>query len=109
MKSNAFGYGLHLNTETICIILPTIYLFMKVTVFVLLLLMPALSLLAQKKTQRFDFQFNPTNSSGRYHVETEKKDSLYFRQAWYLPELSHAMEGWYKDEAGKGFSMCGYI
>ncbi len=75
--------------------------FMKVTVFGLLLLLQVLSLSAQKKIQRFDFQFNPTTTTGRYHVETEKKDSLYFRQAWYLPELSQAMEGWYKDADGK--------
>lgn len=56
-----------------------------------------LSLQAQKKEEGFDFFFKPTEGAPRYYVITEKKDSLYHREAYYLPEKSMAMEGTYKD------------
>lgn len=54
---------------------------------------------AQKKEQGFDAFFKPTDGAPRYYVVTEKKDTGWFRQAWYLPERSQALEAWYKDEA----------
>lgn len=60
-------------------------------------LLQATSLFAQKKEEGFDYFFKPTDYAPRYYVVTEKKDSLWQRQAWYLPEKSMAMEGWYKD------------
>lgn len=65
------------------------------------LFLQTFSLFAQKKEQGFDYFFKPTDYAPRYYVLTEKKDSLWHRQAWYLPERSMAMEGWYKDEECK--------
>lgn len=53
---------------------------------------------AQKKEQGFDFFFKPTQGAARYYVITQKKDSLWHREAYYLPERGMAMEGFYKDE-----------
>ena len=66
-----------------------------------LLLYIPVTLMAQKKEQWFDYSFEPTKNYGRYFVTTEKIDSLWYRQGWYVPEKSMAMEGWYKDEACK--------
>lgn len=63
-----------------------------------LLLMMASALNAQRKEQRFDYNFKPTPRGGLYYVITEKKDSLWHRLAYYLPQATLAMEGWYKDE-----------
>jgi antitoxin component YwqK of YwqJK toxin-antitoxin module len=53
---------------------------------------------AQILKQGFDYFFKPTDYTPRFYVVTEKKDSLWHREAWYLPELGMAMEGWYKDQ-----------
>lgn len=55
----------------------------------------------QKKEEQFDYNFKPTYSLARYYVITEKKDSLYHRTAWYLPEKTLAMDGWYRDKECK--------
>jgi antitoxin component YwqK of YwqJK toxin-antitoxin module len=56
---------------------------------------------AQKTEQGFDAMFKPANSGWRYYVITEKKDELWYREAYYLPEKTMAMKGWYKDKDGK--------
>lgn len=53
---------------------------------------------AQKTEQGFDPLFKPANSGFRYYVITEKKDDLWYREAYYLPEKTMAMKGWYKDK-----------
>jgi antitoxin component YwqK of YwqJK toxin-antitoxin module len=59
------------------------------------------TLYSQKIEEGFDFNFKPTPHIPRYYVVTEKKDSLWYRQAWYLPERGMYMKGSYKDKAGK--------
>lgn len=56
---------------------------------------------AQKTEKGFDFFFKPTDAAPRYYVVTEKKDSLWHREAYYIPERGMAMEGWYKDKECK--------
>lgn len=73
-------------------------LFMNKIFFSFLCLLQAIVLSAQKTEQGFDFFFKPTEYAPRYYVITEKKDTLWHRQAYYLPERGMAMEGWYKDE-----------
>lgn len=58
----------------------------------------AAGLSAQKVEQGFDYAFRPTNYTPRYYVVTEKKDTLWHRQAWFVPERGMAMDGWYKDK-----------
>src|SRR5688500_14726597 len=53
---------------------------------------------AQKKEEGFDYAFRPTRNVPRYLVITEKKDSLWHRQAWYLPERGAYLDAWYQDE-----------
>ena len=53
---------------------------------------------AQKTIEGFDFSFKPTTYPPRYYVETEKTNNGWHRQAWYLPEKSMALDGWYQDE-----------
>jgi antitoxin component YwqK of YwqJK toxin-antitoxin module len=59
------------------------------------------SLHAQKREEGFNYAFKPTDGAPRYYVVTEKKDTGWHRQAWYLPERGMAMEGWYKDAEGQ--------
>jgi MORN repeat protein len=54
-------------------------------------------LIAQKLEQGYDIDFKPVESGWRYYVVTEKKDNLWYREAYYLPEKSLAMTGSYKD------------
>ena len=56
---------------------------------------------AQKKQQGFDYSFKPTQFAPRYLVTTEKKDSLWHRQAFFNTEYTIALDGWYKDEECK--------
>lgn len=63
------------------------------------LLFFATALQAQTKEQGFDYAFKPTAHAARYWVITKKQDSLWHRQAFFVPEKTMAMEGWYKDEA----------
>jgi len=54
---------------------------------------------AQKSETFFDYRFKPDDRSPYYYVITEKKDSGWYREAWYVSQRSIAMQGWYKDEA----------
>lgn len=56
---------------------------------------------AQKTEEFYNANFKPSKTGNRYYVITEKKDSLWERQAWYIPEKTPAMQGYYLDEAGK--------
>ena len=64
----------------------------------LLLILFPLGLFAQKKEEGFDINFKPTKQIPRYYVTTESKEGKWYREAFYLPEKSQAMEGWYLDE-----------
>ncbi|RYG36357.1 MAG: hypothetical protein EOO01_30850, partial [Chitinophagaceae bacterium] len=66
-----------------------------------LFLLAASTLNAQKKEEGFDVSFRPTKNAPRYYVITEPKEGRWYREAWYLPERTLAMNGWYKDEACK--------
>jgi len=72
---------------------------MKKTLLITYCILSLLSLQAQKREEGFDFYFKPAKYVPRYYVVTEKKDTGWFRQAWYLPEGTLAMEAWYKDSA----------
>lgn len=68
--------------------------------YLMILLLLCGPAMAQKKEEGFDFNFKPTDAiPPRYYVITEKKNDLWQREAWYLPEKTIAMEGAYKDEA----------
>lgn len=56
------------------------------------------TLVAQKLEEGYDVNFKPAESGWRYFVVTEKKDDEWYRVAYYLPEKSAAMTGWYKDK-----------
>jgi hypothetical protein len=57
------------------------------------------TLFAQKKIEEgFDAMFKPSTSGWRYYVSTEKKDGLWYREAYYIPEKGMAMMGLYKDK-----------
>ena len=56
---------------------------------------------AQKKEEFFNYSFKPATSGVYYYVVTEKQDSLWNRTAYYVSQKTQAMEGSYKDEAGK--------
>jgi hypothetical protein len=56
------------------------------------------TLSAQKIEEGYNINFKPAASGWRYYVVTEKKDDLWYREAYYLPEKSMAMMGLYKDK-----------
>lgn len=56
---------------------------------------------AQKREEGFDVSFKPTKNASRYYVITEKKDNKWYREAYFIPENTTAMTGWYKDEECK--------
>jgi antitoxin component YwqK of YwqJK toxin-antitoxin module len=58
----------------------------------------AFTTFAQKKEEGYDASFKPTPYAARYYVITEKRDSLWYREAYYLPEKGMYIEGSYKDE-----------
>lgn len=60
--------------------------------------MPCTLLHAQKIEEGFDVSFKPTKGFARYYVITEQKEGRWYREAYYLPEKSIAMNGWYKDK-----------
>lgn len=70
---------------------------MRTFVMGLLFLLCATGLHAQKVEQGLDFFFKPTNKAPRIYALTEKRDSLWHRLAYFLPETTLALEGWYKD------------
>lgn len=65
------------------------------------MLLTAFSASAQKREELFDISFKPAKNGAFYYVTTEKKDSGWYREAYYYTQGSMAMKGWYKDEAGK--------
>lgn len=67
----------------------------------LLLIFLPLGLFAQKKEEGFDINFKPTQQTPRYFVTTEAKEGKWYREAFYIPEKTQAMEGWYLDEKCK--------
>lgn len=69
--------------------------------FFIFFLFQAINASAQKIEQGLDYSFNPTEYAPRYWAITEKKDSLWHRQVWFVPEANIAMEGWYKDTEAK--------
>lgn len=69
--------------------------------YLLLLICFPLGLFAQKREQGFDYNFKPTEKYPRYYVITEPKEGKWYREAFYIPEKSLAMVGWYKDEECK--------
>ena len=56
------------------------------------------TVIAQKIEEGYNINFEPATSAWRYYVVTEKKDELWYREAYYLPEKSMAMMGLYKDK-----------
>jgi len=56
---------------------------------------------AQTREEIFNFQFKPAKTGGYYYVVTEKKDSLWNRQAWFIAQKTLYMDGSYKDESCK--------
>jgi len=91
MKSGLFGF---LN-NFVFILVP-----MKCPLIFLCAFFPLITI-AQSREEIFDFQFHPTKKGGYYYVETEKKDSLWYRQAWFIAQKTLYMEGTYKDETCK--------
>lgn len=69
--------------------------------FLFALLLFCLAAAAQKRDEIFDFNFKPSSTSPYYYVSTEKKDSGWYREAYFISQKSMAMKGWYKDEEGK--------
>ena len=66
--------------------------------FIFTCLLFTTALIAQKIEGGADINFNFTASGLRYYLVTEKKDDLWYREAYYVPEKSMAMKGWYKDK-----------
>ena len=56
---------------------------------------------AQKREELFNFSFEPSQSGPYYYVSTEKKDSGWYREAFYISQKTMAMKGWYKDKEAK--------
>lgn len=69
--------------------------------FLLLILLASQLTRAQKFEERFGHDFRPTTGIPKYYVVTEQKDGRWFREAYYLPGGTQAMEGWYKDRECK--------
>jgi antitoxin component YwqK of YwqJK toxin-antitoxin module len=64
-----------------------------------ILVLCSLTTIAQKKEEGFDVSFKRTDGSPRYYVITEQTGNRWHRLAYYVPESSLAMEGWYLDAA----------
>jgi antitoxin component YwqK of YwqJK toxin-antitoxin module len=64
----------------------------------LLLTLFPLSLLGQQKKEFFNSKFKPSTQDQRYYVTTEFRAGKWYREAFYIPEKSMAMMGWYKDQ-----------
>lgn len=74
---------------------------MRTSYLLLIALLTGTTLIAQKREEGFDFNFKPTQYAPFYYVITEKKDSGWHREAYFMTERTMAMEGWYKDSVGK--------
>lgn len=55
---------------------------------------------AQTRKEFFDFRFKPSEASPYYYVITQKTDSGWHREAYFVSQKTMAMQGTYKDEAG---------
>ena len=66
--------------------------------FIFTCLLFTTALIAQKIEEGYNINFKPASSGWRYYVVTEKKDDLWWREAYYVPEKSMAMMGSYKDK-----------
>lgn len=62
------------------------------------LCLSSILLQAQKVEEVYDYSFKPTKGVGRYYVITEQKEGRWYREAYYLPEKTMAMKGWYNDK-----------
>lgn len=69
--------------------------------FIWLLLLLPLTSTAQTREEGFDINFKPTPHRPRYWIITEKKDSLWQRKAYFIPERTLAQEAWYRDDSCK--------
>ncbi|MDB5251681.1 MAG: hypothetical protein JWP27_850 [Flaviaesturariibacter sp.] len=57
---------------------------------------------AQVVDQKLDYNFKPTVHAARYFSQIAPKgDSGWFRQVWFIPEGSMAMQGWFADADAK--------
>jgi hypothetical protein len=57
---------------------------------------------AQVIETKLNYNFEPTEYTARYFSQmTPKGDSGWFRQVWFVPEGSMAMQGWYADRDAK--------
>jgi len=70
----------------------------KHTTLIFTFLILTTTLIAQKIEEGYDINFKPASSGLRYYVVTEKKEDLWYREAYYLPEKGMAMMGSYKDK-----------
>lgn len=67
-----------------------------------LLFMLPLAVHSQKREELFDMNLKPSKGIGAYYfVMTEKKDSGWMRQAYFIAQKTLYMEGWYKDDSCK--------
>lgn len=67
--------------------------------YLLIVCLPFNLIQAQTKTEQwFDYSFKPATGGARYYVITEKKGERWHREAYFIPEKSMAMDGWYGDE-----------
>ena len=67
-------------------------------IFIFTCLIFTITLIAQKIEEGYNINFKPAASGWRYYVVTEKKDDLWYREVYYVPEKSVAMMGSYKDK-----------
>jgi antitoxin component YwqK of YwqJK toxin-antitoxin module len=73
---------------------------MKSLLFVSTLLFTLLAF-GQKREEFFNFSFKPATTSPYYYVVTEKRDSLWYRVAYYVSQKTQAIEAWYRDDSCK--------
>lgn len=68
-------------------------------VYTIILSIIGISSFAQyKKEEGFDARFKPSSGVARYYVVTvDSGNGRYYREAYYLPEKTLAMKGWYVD------------
>lgn len=67
-------------------------------IFIFTCLVFMTTLIGQKIEEGYNINFKPAASGWRYYVVTEKKEDLWYREVYYVPEKSMAMMGSYKDK-----------
>lgn len=79
-------------------------------------LLPGTFSFTQQINEDFDYNFKPSNKIPRYIVISQKQGALWHREAYYWPEQTMAMEGWYLDDSCaiatdtcKWFHTSGYL